>query len=226
MFEGFTDETEAFFAAIRFNNNTDFFHANHDWYERAVRAPMKALLKDLSPAIELFDPRLDRRPVRVISRISRDMRYAHNMPMYRDNMWLGFRRADTDRDGQPGLYFDISADGAGCGMGFYLDNKPLMNGLRRSLREDPAPFMEAAVPALRLFQLEGSAYKRMAVPEDLPDIARAFYPMRSFWLTRSLDYETTHSPALVSELERSYMALKPLYWYLCEIEPVTDEIQP
>ena len=39
MFQGFSDETFEFFMAIQFNNNTEFFHGNHDWYTRAVRTP-------------------------------------------------------------------------------------------------------------------------------------------------------------------------------------------
>ena len=61
MFRGFTSRTDEFFMAIRFNNNMPFFHENHDWYDEAVRQPLKALAADLGPAIELLDPRLERR---------------------------------------------------------------------------------------------------------------------------------------------------------------------
>ncbi|NLG25439.1 MAG: DUF2461 domain-containing protein, partial [Clostridiales bacterium] len=43
MFQGFTDRTFEFFMAIRFNNNREFFLANHDWYAQAVRDPMRSL---------------------------------------------------------------------------------------------------------------------------------------------------------------------------------------
>ena len=55
MFQGFTDETFEFFMAIAFNNNTDFFHANHDWYLRAVREPCLQLAAALSDAVEAVD---------------------------------------------------------------------------------------------------------------------------------------------------------------------------
>ena len=62
MFKGFTERTDQFFMAIRFNNNMQFFHENHGWYEEAVRNPLKELAADLGPAVELLDPRLERRP--------------------------------------------------------------------------------------------------------------------------------------------------------------------
>ena len=223
MFEGFTDELEEFLVALRFNNNMGFFHANHDWYERAVRTPLKALAEDLGPAVELFDPRFERRPTRVISRIARDMRYAHGKGPYRDVMWLSYRRGDLEnRDGLPGLYFEISPEGASYGMGTYLENRPLLNGLRRELRKDPAPFVQALGRA-KGFQLGGNAFKRMAVPQELPDAAKMWYPLRSYWLERPLDRNITRSRALVEEMEEGFRRLKPLYRYLTEIEPEEEE---
>ena len=223
MFEGFTEGLEAFLAALRFNNNMAFFHENHDWYERDVREPLKALAGDLGPAVELFDPRLERRPARVISRIARDMRYAHGKGPYRDVMWISFRRGDVEnRDGLPGLYFEISPEGASYGMGTYLENRPLMNGLRRELRRDSGPFLEA-LSAAEGFLRGGAAFRRMAVPEGLPDAARAWYPTRSYWLERPLTAEITRSRALVSEMERGFERLKPLYDYMTGIEPEDED---
>ena len=59
MFQGFTDRTFEFFMAIQFNNNREFFHSNHDWYEEAVRNPLRDLAADLAPVIEQMDPDLD-----------------------------------------------------------------------------------------------------------------------------------------------------------------------
>ncbi len=51
MFQGFTDRTFEFFMAIKFNNNREFFHENHDWYEEAVRNPLRELAADIAPTI-------------------------------------------------------------------------------------------------------------------------------------------------------------------------------
>lgn len=39
MFPGFSDRMFEFFLALQFNNNREFFHENHAWYEEAVRNP-------------------------------------------------------------------------------------------------------------------------------------------------------------------------------------------
>ena len=226
MFQGFTSRTDEFFMAIRFNNNMQFFHENHDWYEEAVREPLKALAADLGPAVELLDPRLERRPNRVVSRINRDIRFSNDKSPYRDYMWLSFRPPRTEQSGTLGLYFDISDQSSSYGMGIYDENRPLMNGLRRQLIADVEPFLEAARPAMREFTLCGSAFKRMKIPPDLPEEARPWYPMRGFWLEKDLTRADISTPSLVDEISRGIGLLTPLYRYILDIEPVDDTVMP
>ena len=222
MFNGFTSRTDEFFMAIRFNNNTTFFHENHDWYEEAVREPLKALAADLAPAIELLDPRLERRPARVVSRINRDIRFSNDKSPYRDYMWLSFCLPRPERNGTPGVYFDISADSSSYGMGIYDENRPLMNGLRHQLATDPEPFLEAARPALAEFRLSAWTFKRMKPPPGLSEEARAWYPLRGFWISKDLSRAQISSPALVDEISRGIGVFTPLYRYFSELEPIDD----
>ncbi|MBQ8955201.1 MAG: DUF2461 domain-containing protein [Clostridia bacterium] len=223
MFKGFTERTDEFFMAIRFNNNMQFFHENHDWYEEAVREPLKALAADLGPAVELLDPRLERRPNRVVSRINRDIRFSNDKSPYRDYMWLSFRPPRTEQSGVLGLYFDISAESSSYGMGIYDENRPLMNGLRRQLTADAQVFLEAARPALEEFTLCGRAFKRMKIPPAVPEEARPWYPMRGFWVEKDLTRADISTPGLVDEISRGIGLLTPLYRFFSELEPV-DEI--
>ena len=41
-FQGYTEDTRAFFMALRFNNNREFFLNNREWYLRSVREPSLA----------------------------------------------------------------------------------------------------------------------------------------------------------------------------------------
>ena len=223
MFQGFSNETFEFFMAIRFNNNTAFFHDNHDWYLRAVRTPCLELAGALSDAVEAVDDDLDRRPNRVVSRINRDIRFSRDKSPYRDYMWLSFRRPVDARKATLGLYFDISADGANCGMGFYEENKPHMNGFRRSLLTQPEPFLERWAPLRGDFNLYLRTYKRMKLPEALHPDVREWYPLRSFYLERPIkDFDLIKSPALAEVVSREFERLAPLYRYITAIPPESD----
>ena len=224
MFQGFTDETFEFFMAIKFNNNVDFFHANHDWYLRAVRTPCLELAAALSDAVEAVDDDLERRPNRVVSRINRDIRFSRDKSPYRDNLWLAFRPQNGPKGTVLTLYADISADGANYGMGFYGDNRPMMNGFRREIQNRPEAFCDLIEPLRDEFRLYLRSFKRMRLPEGLPAELHAWYPARSFYLEHPVtDFNLIKSPALAEEVARGFSKLAPLYRYFTAIPPEADE---
>lgn len=223
MFQGYNDETFEFFMAIKFNNNTDFFHSNHDWYLRGVREPSLALAKALAPTVEAIDEYLERRPNRVVSRINRDIRFSNDKSPYRDYIWLSFHRPKEERSESAGLYFDLSASGGSCGMGFYRASKPLMNGLRRRMVTEPEPLIALLEPLLGEFTLCTDNYRRMAIPDGMPEILRQLYPTRGFYFEKPLnDFSLLKSSALAEEIARSYRLLAPMYSYLHALTPVED----
>ena len=228
MFNGFTDETFEFFMAIRFNNNRDFFQANRDWYQRAVREPCLRLAEALIPVMEDIDPELETRPWRAVSHINRDIRFSRDKSPYRDYMWLGYRRPGAEKSGVIGLYFDLSAvHGASYGLGFYGANAPMMRGFRRQLLLDPAPMARIWSGLRGDYLLHPSVSKRLKVPEGLPEPVREWYPLRSFYVARPLpDFALLKSPALEAELARGFARLKPLYQYFQAIVPAEDEPEP
>ncbi len=220
MFNGFTDETFEFFMAIRFNNNREFFLDNREWYERAVRTPAIELAAALAPAVERLDAGLERRPNKVVSRINRDVRFSNDKSPYRDYIWLAFRRPGAERATTLGVYFDISAEGASFGMGFYDENRPLMNALRRQLRENPEPFLATWRAAKGDFTLHTKAFKRMAIPEELNPEAREWYNLKGFYVERGVkDAALLKSPALADEIIRGYETITLMYRYIMTLTP-------
>lgn len=224
MFQGFTDETYNFFAAIRFNNNREFFLENHDWYERAVRNPCLELATDLGDAVRALDPLLETRPHRVVSRINRDVRFSKDKSPYRDYIWLAFRRPGEERKTTLGVYFDISDKGSSYGMGFYAENKPVMNALRRRILLEPDEMLKHTRPALKRFQLMPNEIKRMKVPGQVPDELIPWYPLRGFYLECSItDFGLLSSPKLVDEIQSGYELFAPLYRYILELNPTNED---
>lgn len=225
MFQGYCDETFEFFMAIRFNNNPDFFHANHDWYRRSVRAPSLALAEALNAAVEQLDDTLERRPNRVVSRINRDIRYSHDKSPYRDYLWLAFRPPDREND--LGLYFDLSASGGSYGMGLYRRNRPYMNGLRLRLAQSPEQFASLLDSAAGEFTLHADLYRRMRVPDNIPEELRTLYLAKSFCFSKTLtDFSMLKSPALADEIIRGFRLLQPLYRVLADVKPLEDDPIP
>ena len=59
MFNGFTDETVQFLMDLKFHNNTEYFHANHDRYVETVQTPFYEMIEDLSPCMLKIDPQME-----------------------------------------------------------------------------------------------------------------------------------------------------------------------
>lgn len=218
MFQGFTAETDAFFMAIRFNNNMTFFHENHDWYERAVRTPMKELAADLSGTVDALDPRLETRPERVVSRINRDIRFSRDKSPYRDYMWLSFHPPKDEACAGVSVYFDISDTASSFGLAFSRDPRPLTDALRRDLARDPAPFLAVAEETLKHFSLRGTDFRRLRLPDSLPPPLKAWYIKKEFYLQRDLSRGDISSPALVDIIADGIGKLGPVYRYLTRVE--------
>ena len=219
MFQGFTDSTFEFFMAIGFNNNREFFHENHDWYMRSVREPCLELAGALTESVHALDPALDTRPDKVVSRINRDLRYSRDKSPYRDYMWLSFHHTGEDRHISLETYFEISCDGAGCGAGIYSENRPLMNGFRRSLRQDPAAFLDV-LAAIAPCHADIDPFKRMPVPEGIPAELNEWYRARTFYVSYPIgDFDLIKSPALADEINGVFRKLQPLFRYFASLSP-------
>jgi len=219
MFQGFTEETFGFFAAISMNNSTEFFHENHDWYMEHVRKPCLDLAMALSPAVERFDDSLERNPKRVIGRINRDMRYARNLPMYKDYMYLSFKSADGGEFPRMGAYFDIGFQYANYGYGLYGANKPLAKALRLDLERDSTEFLSAWLPVRGEFALMGERAKRLSIPEGLHEEAARWYALDGFYVEKRLkDFALLKSAALVDEISAGLARLTPLCRYFQRLQ--------
>ena len=62
MFTGFTDETIRFFLDLKFHNNTEYFHQEHDRYVEEVQQVFYAMIEDLAPDMLKIDPQMEVRP--------------------------------------------------------------------------------------------------------------------------------------------------------------------
>lgn len=222
MFQGYNQGTFEFFMAIRFNNNRMFFQENREWYLRDVREPSLALTEALAPTALDLDGEFDCRGHKVVSRINRDIRFSRDKSPYRDHVWLAFHRADEEKGKTPSVYFELREEGGSYGMGFYRENRPAMDALRRRIAADPAYALDLLKP-LADFTLYAVPNSRIKPPEGLPAGLHALYCARNFYLECGIDdFELLRSPDLAEELQKGFMRLKPLYRFVREM---MDEAQ-
>ena len=219
MFQGYSNETFEFFMAIRFNNNRTFFQENRDWYLRAVREPSLMLIQDLNALMEEIDPDIERRPNRTLGRINRDVRFSKDKSPYRDHIWMPFRRPHPDRGSVPCFYFHLGADGGEYGMGFYYENRGMMDNLRVRVAAHPEEML-ALLDDLKDCAFHAEQRVRLPVPDNLPEALVPIYRAKCLYFYKEcLDFEVFKSPALVDTLSEGFRHLTPIYRYIMNFWP-------
>lgn len=218
MFGGFPEEAFAFFLAIRFNNNREYFSTVREDYRQNVRMPALSLCAELSKAIEEIDPELERRPERCVARINRDVRFSRDKSPYRDHLWLSFRRPGLERGLSLSFWFEVGANGGSWGLGTYSENTTLTKAIRSDLCRD-----DRTLPSLwRGLESSGLSLwldkrKRIVIPEGMAEDAKQWYAMRSFYIEREVrDLMRFKQPSLAEEIREDFFRLRPIYEYMNE----------
>jgi len=216
-FYGFPPEIVEFFIGIKLSNNAAWFEQNRAQYERTVRKPMTSLVEALEPVMHSIDPQLDCRPARAIARIRRDTRFSTNKDPYRDHIWFVFRRTGESTPESPGFYFGISASDVQWGCGFYIAPRPVMDALRSFCSHTPARVLDVVESDIfrERFSIKGTAYKRMAVPDTLPDTLRPIWPLKDIYTEHSESSPAAaFQPSLPQTLASDFQAITPFYQLL------------
>ena len=215
MFSGFPEETIRFFLDLRYHNDLTWFHSHREEYEQYVRAPFKAFIEEMVPVMSEIAPDIEMRPVRCLARINRDIRFTRDKSPYRDHLWILFRRAGEERQGSAMYWFELSPANVIWGLGFWDATRETMDCLRDWMTYQPekvlSAFRESRIPG-EPFELVGDRYKRMAIPETVPETLRPLYPSKDIGVIRQgLSLKDAYSPDLAQKVGEDYLRLKPLY---------------
>jgi uncharacterized protein (TIGR02453 family) len=156
-FTGWPAEAIEFFEGLEADNSKAYWQDHKDTYERAVRAPMEALLTDLAPefgAGKVFRP-------------YRDVRFSADKSPYKTNV--------AAMIGDVG-YVHLSKDGLGVGRGMYMMAADQLDRYRQAVADDAtgselvAIAADAAKAGLEVTGHESLKTAPRGYPKDHPRI--------------------------------------------------------
>lgn len=154
----FSAKTLDFLFENRLQDSRDWFLDHKDTYQAVLLEPMKDLVRSLTPVMLEIDAKVTTEPRvdKTICRLRRDTRYSHDKSLYRDTMWLIFKRGKMHGTEVPGIYFEITCDGFNYGCGFYHASAAYMNTMRRLILQGDPAFEKAkkAFLSQKLFHME------------------------------------------------------------------------
>jgi uncharacterized protein (TIGR02453 family) len=152
-FNGWPEEFQRFFIGLELDNSKRYFEANREIYQRAVRAPMEALVASLEPEFGSAK----------VFRINRDVRFSADKSPYKTNI------AASVGMGDHGGYLSLDARGLMVATGRYeMDGAALQKYRDAVCREDAGAALAAIVTRLEAggFQIGGEDLKR--APQGYP----------------------------------------------------------
>lgn len=167
VFSGFTKETVRFFAALRKNNNKEWFDRNRETYDRHVMAPAKLFVTAMGERLHRIAPHIVAVPKvnKSIFRINRDTRFSLDPAPYKTNLGIYFWDGVRSRMESSGFYFHLEPPDLWLGVGMYIIPDPLLGRYRKAL-VDPKSGAEirkitAGISKLDGISLGGQHYKRV-----------------------------------------------------------------
>jgi uncharacterized protein (TIGR02453 family) len=185
--------------------------------------PLKALANTLVPFFASIDPQMDFRPVKLISRIYRDIRFSHDKTPYKKHLWIAyqrpFQRQTTEWMSFPGFFVEIGKEGANYGMGMFDAQKKVMDRFREMIEYQPEQFKKitAGLVEEQGFTIEGEAYKR-SLPSKLDDYFQPWIQRKGIYLVKSIPAgEILFSENLAAYFEKEFALLHPLYDFFVDI---------
>ena len=97
-------------------------------------------------------------------------------------------------------------------MGVWSENRPLMEAMRRRMAARPEDYLRV-LPILqkRGFSMSGREWKKIAVPDTLPEALAPWYKKRDIYADRSLSSQDALRPDIVDRVGKDFTALAPLY---------------
>jgi len=156
MFAGFPEEALVFYEGLEADNSKAYWTDHKHVYDRAVRAPLDALLGDLAPefgAAKVFRP-------------YRDVRFSKDKTPYKTHA-----AAVVEADGS--LYVQLGADGLFVGGGSWHTESDQVQRLRAAVDDDlSGRQLQAVLDGLVGWEVVGERLKRLPRPYA-PDHPRA-----------------------------------------------------
>ena len=215
MFNGFSDDTVQFLMDLKFHNNTEYFHQNHDRYVETVQTPFYEMIDDLAADMKKIDPLMETRPHKCLSRIHRDTRFSKDKSPYRDHHWFLFRRIAEPREKSLFYYFEFGPDRLDWGMGIWGENRELMDMFRKKIRANPDGILsmidDIKMPARHLF-LGGNSFRRMEIPESIPERLKPWYIKKEMYIGKyDPPRQWAYSDRILKETKKDFKALAPIY---------------
>lgn len=145
----FTPEALKFLKGLKRNNDRNWFEARRDVYERALKAPMLALIDEVNHAMAEFAPEHVRPAPKVMMRIYRDIRFSSDKRPYKHHVSAWWAQRGMEKTSGGGFYLHISPTEVMISSGCYMPERAQLLAVRRWIAEEYVVYRKLEKAALK-----------------------------------------------------------------------------
>lgn len=208
-----------FLAAVRVNNNRDWFEAHKNDYKEAMEE-FNAFAEKLIAGIGSFDPAVRGLTVKDCTyRIYRDVRFSPNKDPYKTHMGVYVCRGGK-KSNYAGYYFHVepSADGILGGnvmtAGLYMPHPAILKSVRQEILDNGGQF-ESAVKKAKGFRLdEVNKLKRLPTGYTPGTPYDEYLKLKDIYVSKAPDEKYLLSPGLAEKAAADFRGTYDLITFL------------
>lgn len=211
----FSPEAMKFLRGLARNNDREWFEARREVYERAVKAPMLAVVDEITAAMAEFAPEHVRPPHKIMMRIYRDIRFSKNKQPYKTHLAAWWARRGMEKTSGGGFYLQISPQQVMVAAGVYMPEREQLLTIRRWMSAHHEAYRASVKKLLKArgagFEgIDAEALTRMPKGFASDDPADELVRAKSWGVHASLPAELALEPVLVREVVRRMRLTTPL----------------
>ena len=107
-FKGISPQTIQLLCENRFQDSKPFYEAHKEEIKQGAVVPMRQIMLDLSGQLCELDDKMYTNPLYTVSRVRRDTRRTKSKLLYRENLWVMFRRNKFEYPNAPFMWFEFN----------------------------------------------------------------------------------------------------------------------
>jgi len=132
----FSPAAITFLRGLARHNDREWFNARKQVYERELKAPMLALVDEVTQSMAEYAPEHMRPAHKSMMRIYRDIRFSPNKQPYKTHLSAWWTRRGMEKTSGGGFYLEIGPSRCFVAGGVYMPERDQLLALRRWLADN------------------------------------------------------------------------------------------
>ena len=217
-YKGIQPETIELLSLNRFHDSKAFYEAHKEELKQGATIPMRQMVLDLSDLWGDLDPLINTNPTYLGSRIIRDTRRTKSKLLYRENLWVMFRRNKFEYPFAPFYWFEFKPEGYAYGLGMWTGKPAQFDEVRKLIVKEPERWLNAVDCAEKagLKYATDEFYKKDKIPNAPEELKKYLNAKSMVFCVLKKDLKRIATTKIIDDMRKMIKTSSPMYEFLIE----------